>query len=49
MKHLPYEIEGPARRPSTFMAYARGVAGVVALVIIVAVVAGLAGYLTARL
>jgi hypothetical protein len=47
MKHLPYEIEGPARRPSTFRVYARGVAGVVALVIIVAMVSGLAGYLTA--
>jgi hypothetical protein len=48
MKHLPYEIEGPARRPSTFRAYARGVAGVVALVIVVAVVSGLAGYIAAK-
>lgn len=48
MKHLPYEIEGPARRPSTFRAYARAVAAVIAVVIIVAVVSGLAGYLTAR-
>ncbi len=48
MKHLPYEIEGPTRRPSTFRAYARGVAGVVALVIIVAVVSVMAGYISAR-
>jgi hypothetical protein len=48
MKHLPYEIEGPARRPSTFRAYARGVAAVIAVVIIVAVGSGLAVYIAAK-